>query len=99
MVVPEYYWKAVCDPKIKQSVIFIAKNNVDDTSTARVSEGTCAGQPMTKTRGVVYCYSVSSAHVLYFHKWWHGFSIPDFHPVNCGTANIGKFLNTFLKFS
>ncbi|XP_028391439.1 uncharacterized protein LOC114516219 [Dendronephthya gigantea] len=98
MVVPAYYWKAVCDPEIKESIVFIAENNVDVTSEAKVAAGTCAGQAMTKKRGVIYCYSVCAAQVSYFHNWWHGSTIPDFHPVNCGTARMGNFLNTYLNF-
>ncbi|XP_028390731.1 uncharacterized protein LOC114515638 [Dendronephthya gigantea] len=101
MVVPKFYWKAVCDPDpaVRQSIVFIAENNVDVTSSTKVTTGTCTGQPMTQEKGVVYCYSVSAAQNQYFQNWWHGFTLPDFDPTNCRTGNMGNFLNTLLKFS
>lgn len=100
MVVPKFFWKAVCDPDpaVKQSIVFIAENNIDVTSATKVTSGTCTGQPMTQRNGVVYCYSVSAAQGKYFRNWWHGFTLPDFDPTNCDTGNLGTFLNAHLQF-
>ena len=98
-VAPKYFWKAVCDPdpSVRQSIFFSAKNNVNDTSTDKVSNTTCFGMQMTKRRGVIECESIAKAAGRYIRNWWHRFVVPDFDPVNCGTAKKGDFLQKYLK--
>ena len=98
-VVPKYFWKAVCDPVVRQSIFFIAENNVEVRSTIKVKSASCFGMTMTKDRGVIECESISEAVGRCVRNWWHGISIPDFDSVNCGTATKGKFLQGHLKFS
>ncbi|XP_028391451.1 uncharacterized protein LOC114516229 [Dendronephthya gigantea] len=101
MTVPKYFWKAVCDPITRESIVFIAENNVGETRTDTVDKGTCASQPMTRSKGVVYCYSMDEVRGIKnrIRNWWHGFSFPDFDPVSCGTNSRGNFLDFYLEFS
>ncbi|CAH3167576.1 unnamed protein product, partial [Porites lobata] len=57
VVVPKYFWKAVCDPVHSQSIFFYARNPTDVTTlNKRVSA--CFGQ-QTETSGVVMCDSIN----------------------------------------
>ena len=95
---PEYFWKAVCDPLIKQSIFFAARNNVGDMSprTTTVNTGTCLGRKMTQAKGVIECESVANAQGRYLRNWWHSFVLPGFHATECGTNVQGTFLDSYL---
>ena len=98
-VVPKYFWKAVCDPAVKESIFFIAENNVEVRSTTTVTSASCFGMKMTEERGVIQCESISEAAGRCIRNWWHGISVPDFDSVNCGTGAKGTFLQPYLKFT
>ena len=94
IVVPEYFWKAVCDPTRRESIVFVAENNVGEKSFGTKKIG-CFGQEMTTDRGVVLCYSLDEARAKYPHA--NGFKFPDFNAVNCGTAVLGNFAQGDIK--
>ena len=100
-VAPKYFWKAVCDPVVQQSIFFTAENNVEVTSKTKVTSASCYGATMTEERGVVECESVSQAASIgrYMWNWWHGLMVPDFDPVKCGTDKMGNFLQPYLTFT
>ena len=93
-VVPRYFWKAVCDPhpEVRQSIFFIAENNVNDQSKKVVRSPSCFGKAMRHDKGVIKCKSISEA------ATGIKAGVPDFDPVNCGTAEKGKFLKQYLNF-
>ena len=91
-VIPKYYWKAVCDPGAKQSIFFVAENNVGNTSKNKVVSPSCFNKKMTEEKGVLECKSISQAAGQYS-------QVPDFHPGNCGTNKKGTFLKPYLNFT
>ena len=99
-VAPRYFWKAVCDPAVRQSIFFTAENNVHDQSKTKVTSASCFGDTMTQEKGVIECESVAQAagSGRYIWNWWHGLLVPDFDPVKCGTATKGNFLQPYLNF-
>ena len=76
---PKYFWKAVCDPTEKESVLFYARNPVGIVGTKR-SRG-CAGAPQTKSKGVIKCTSISRAK--------GGFAVPNFDKNICPPSAAG----------
>ena len=56
---PKYFWKAVCDPTEKESVLFYAENPVGIVDRKR--RRGCNGAEQTKSRGVIECTSISMA--------------------------------------
>jgi hypothetical protein len=77
VVVPKWYWKAVCDPIAKESIVFVAQNNVGDKS--KVKENKC-GIDQTSERGVILCYSYEDARK---EADYLDFKLPPFHKTNC----------------
>ncbi|CAH3167577.1 unnamed protein product [Porites lobata] len=57
VVVPLYYWKAVCDPLHLQSIFFYARNPTD-TARADKQERGCEEGEQTQTSGIVMCKSI-----------------------------------------
>jgi len=78
-VAPEWYWKAVCDPFHKQSIFFLARNNIGDASTEKFKG--CFDKPQTSKRGIITCLSMGEAKAL---RMEH-FQLPKFDSEFCIT--------------
>ena len=89
---PKYFWKAVCDPTEKESVLFYAENPVGIVNNKR-SRG-CAGAQQTKSKGVIECTSIRGA--------IGGFAVPNFNSNNCrpsatGLSDLTSILSGFVR--
>lgn len=102
IVVPKYFWKAICDPGIRSSVVFVAENpnGMDEDSEDSDKTGGCdvakkgVPHPQTVMKGVLLCYSladVKSTPSLQF-------NLPSF-TQNCNTSQRGTFLDVYLAKS
>ena len=76
---PKYFWKAVCDPTEKESVLFYAENPVGIVDRKR-SRG-CNGAEQTKSKGVIECTSINAAK--------REFAVPNFNANNCRPSATG----------
>ncbi|KAK3713734.1 hypothetical protein QZH41_008860 [Actinostola sp. cb2023] len=90
--VPRYFWKAVCDPVAKASVLFLGENSVGVTNDNDKVQG-CNGRVQLKKRGVIYCYSLEGA--VRHHKTLD-WKLPPFHQ-NCKPSEKGYFMDLFLN--
>ena len=101
---PQYFWKAVCDPDKKQSIVFVAENkpgntdpSKDDTGCELTYKPPNSNVEITKTIpqrrmfGVIKCSSLADA--VDTHE---DFSLPSFSAMNCKRNEKGKFLDQFL---
>ena len=84
VLAPAWYWKAVCDPFNKQSIFFLARNNIGDAVTNRKEMG-CFDREQTSKRGVITCQSIDSARKL---PMTH-FQLPIFDK-NCKPSVVGE---------
>ena len=89
VVAPQYYWKAVCDPVAKQSIVFVAENPVGEASNDKVQG--CNGKMQSKRLGVVFCYGLAGASQAH-----PDFKFPPFHSTNCKTSEKGSFMDSLL---
>ena len=94
-MVPKYYWKAVCDPRISQSIFFYARNPTDATTqNKRVSA--CFGQ-QTETSGVVMCDSINSGSAA-IESEVPGANIPNFSLNKaCAPDRLGDVFKSFVQ--
>ncbi|XP_044182859.1 uncharacterized protein LOC122963468 [Acropora millepora] len=92
VLTPKYYWKAVCDPKAKQSVIFVAENKPGEISADRVAG--CKDKSQTRKLGVVYCYSLQDAGLV---PDYADFMLPLFTDEKCKPRVRGTFLDKFIN--
>ena len=78
---PKYFWKAVCDPTEKESVLFYAENPVGIVDKKR--RRGCNGAEQTKSKGVIECISIISV------KGKREFVVPNFNAKNCVPSATG----------
>ena len=71
---PKYFWKAVCDPTKKESVLFYAENPVDIVGRKR--RRGCNGTPQIISHGVIECDSIDNTVK-------RSFVVPNFNKTNC----------------
>ena len=76
---PKYFWKAVCDPTEKESVLFYAENPVGIVDTKR--RRGCNSIQQTESKGVIECTSISKAK--------REFVVPNFSAINCVPSDTG----------
>ena len=76
---PKYFWKAVCDPTEKESVLFYAENPVGIVDRKR--RRGCNGAEQTQSKGVIECTSISMAK--------REFAVPNFNANNCVPSTTG----------
>ena len=84
VLAPAWYWKAVCDPFNKQSIFFLARNNIGGAVTDRQEIG-CFDRRQTSKWGVITCQSIDSARNL---RMEH-FQLPIFDK-NCKPSVVGE---------
>ena len=60
VLVPKWYWKAVCDPKAQQSIFFWAVN-IDFKDGIEGEDNGCYGIQQSKKHGVINCLSLKDA--------------------------------------
>ena len=63
VLAPAWFWKAVCDPFNRQSIFFLARNNIGDKDTDTQEMG-CFDTRQTSKWGVITCQSIDSARKL-----------------------------------
>ena len=78
------------DPKVRQSIVFVAENKPGEVCDAKVQG--CNGIQQTKFRGIINCYSLQEAAQVHA-----DFKLPPFSDANCNPNNKGTFLDAFLK--
>ena len=95
VVVPKYYWKAVCDPRRSQSIFFYARNPTDAT-TQNKKVTACFGQ-QTETSGVVKCDSINRGSEA-IEREVPGAHIPKF-TLNraCAPDRLGNIFQAFIE--
>ena len=76
---PKYFWKAVCDPTEKESVLFYAENPVGIVDTKK--RRGCNSIQQTESKGVIECTSISMAK--------REFAVPNFNANNCVPSTTG----------
>ena len=101
---PQYFWKAVCDPVKKESIVFVVENKPGNTDPSKDYTG-CEltytpptgglkitnSIPQKRKFGVIKCSSLEDA------AQFHGdFPLPHFSPMNCRPDKKGKFLDQVL---
>ena len=90
--VPKYYWKAICDPFEKLSVIFWGENTIGDAQGNEGQVESCCGKLQKKLYGVICCSSLNEAK-----RDYKGiFQIPEFHIKNCVPSLLGNKLKDFI---
>ena len=106
VLVPEYFWKAVCDPVIHQSVVFVAKNPTGaeknqsqkgcNLRTNAKAKAKAKPKPKLQTPnlGVIYCFSLDTLKSHNFFKK-SGFKLPPFANA-CKPSGRGTFLDKYL---
>ena len=97
VVVPKYFWKAICDPMNNRSVVFLAENPTGVEGSTK-KDGCDVngrnGRLQTASYGVIYCYSLNALQQdKHFSKL---FNLPSFAD-SCGPGVRGRFLDDFLN--
>ncbi|KAK3740259.1 hypothetical protein QZH41_017832 [Actinostola sp. cb2023] len=87
---PQYYWKLICDPVIKQMVVYVGKNSVGSKSITKHSG--CRGRMLTEELGVMQCGSQQN---IKSNPAYSDFKMPTMHNTNCPSAVRGTFLDTY----
>lgn len=91
VVVPKWYWKAVCDPMDKQSIFFWVVNY--DLNYGKEGEDTgCFQTRQSKNLGVIQCSSLKEA-TSTFKK---NFYIPAFNNEFCSPSETGANFKTVI---
>lgn len=94
---PKYFWKAICDPGLGRSVVFVGENPVGlEKNAVEVQKG-CEypgknAEEQKVQEGFLYCYSLNDAiGKSEFQSFKDSF--PPFHRTNCGTSVLGGFID------
>lgn len=90
VLTPRWFWKAVCDPVAKQSIVFVGENSVGIASQAKAKG--CNMIEQTKDKGIVYCMSHQEAS-----RKFENFKLPPFQEKNCKPSKKGTFMDNFLN--
>ena len=90
---PKYFWKAVCDPTEKESVLFYAENPAGIVDTEK--RPGCKGTPQTISKGVIKCESIDNTVK-------RGFVVPNFDKTNCspnvqGLKELTSILTCYVR--
>ncbi|CAB4025264.1 neurogenic locus notch homolog 1-like [Paramuricea clavata] len=95
VTVPAFFWKAVCDPEKRESIVFVAKNPSGKEGTER--QGGCPikdiRKQMTPVNGIIKCSSLDD---LKRRKEAKYFKLPSFGEA-CQPSKKGTFLDQFLS--
>ena len=91
---PKYYWKAVCDPDVRKSIVLVAENSPGEISTDKVQGCAAAGRQQTKRLGIVHCFSLAEAAKK---TEYADFKLPPFSDAQCQPNVRGTFLDKYLK--
>ena len=98
VVVPKYFWKAICDPISWSSVVFFAENpdgnKIESIDTKKI-KGCDVGSSghitfQTVKKGVLFCNSVDNLR--------SSFNLPPFSQ-NCKPYERRTFLDEYLEWS
>jgi hypothetical protein len=97
--VPKYFWKAVCDPVLQSSVVFVAKNPTG-AENKKHKKGCNPGTKenprlQTPNLGVIYCYNLDKLKSKIFSKE-SDFKLPPFSE-ECMPSARGSFLDQYLN--
>jgi hypothetical protein len=97
VVVPRYFWKAICDPLSQRSVVFLAENPTEVEDNTRkngcdVNSGLSRFQ--TPSYGIINCYSLKA--LQQDKHFSQQFNLPSFSD-SCKPGVRGKFLDEFLN--
>ena len=95
---PGYFWKAICDPVIEESVVFVAENPTGTEKNQLVGGCKLNGvnpKLQSPKLGVLYCYSLES---LKGNKVSAHFRLPPFANT-CSPSKRGTFLDQYLNGS
>ncbi|XP_078361888.1 nuclease EXOG, mitochondrial-like [Oculina patagonica] len=93
VVVPQYYWKAVCDPKARQSIFFWAVN-VDSNNGIEGEAKGCFQKRQSKELGVIKCSSLNEAKKLFKDLIYY---IPEFKEESCKPSQKGVNFESITK--
>ena len=96
VLVPRYFWKAICDPAIGKSVVFVAQNPKGTEDNQPVGGCSLDGvnpKLQSPRLGVLYCYSLND---LKAKKFAEEFKLPPFSNT-CTPSERGKFLDQYLN--
>ena len=96
VLAPKYYWKAVCDPSINASVVFVAQNPIGNIN-ATPTKG-CNNLMQSPKLGVIQCFSLNEAASSTGQFSSDNFVLPPFHSVNCDPTKRGTFMDSQLAF-
>ncbi|XP_044182632.1 uncharacterized protein LOC122963281 [Acropora millepora] len=91
VLAPAWFWKAVCDPFNRQSIFFLARNNIGDKDTVTQEMG-CFDTRQTSKWGVITCQSIDSARKLPMEHFQ-----PPIFDNNCNPSVVGEGFNSVIK--
>ena len=97
VLVPKYFWKAVCDPEIGKSVVFVAANPTGMENNTLVGGCNLNGvypPILQSTRlGILYCYSLNKLKSMNISS---EFILPSF-AATCKPEKRGEFLDQYVN--
>ena len=86
--VPQFFWRAICDPSTSESIFFYAKNPVGEVAGNPKVAG-CNGIMQDRAFGVIECTSVSSVSAQFNLQFSFGGN-------KCRPSTKGSFMDSFL---
>jgi len=90
---PKYYWKAICNPYLEQSIVFVGINSVGSKSTKKIKG--CNGVEQTDELGIMFCDSLEN---IKNNPEYSDFLLPPFNEATCKASKRGTFLDDFVNF-